>query len=66
MGNRVKCISAVNGYISNKYGRKINGEVSKNRSATVGFRLNKTEIDEIHDLNSLDYKLYEHFLSHEK
>ena len=63
--NREKCISAINGYMFKRYGRKINGRVLKNGSSSVGFRLNKTEIDEIHDLNSLDYKLYEHFLSHE-
>jgi hypothetical protein len=66
MENRAKCVSDVNGYIYHKYGRKINGEVFKNRSASVGFTLNKAETDEIRDLNSLDYKLYEHFLSHEK
>jgi len=65
MENRAKCVSDVNGYIYNKYGRKINGEVLKNSSASVGFTLNKAEKDEIRDLNSLDYKLYEHFLSHE-
>ena len=66
MGNRAKCISDVNGYIYNKYGRKINGKIFKNHSTRVDFVLSKSEIDEIHDLNSLDYKLYEHFLSHEK